>query len=231
MFARSARALGQSLRAAATTTSTSGSATTTATTAAWRPAAVASVAHESRATAIGAARGHLASRWNSAPRAGSQTIRRAFAAEAAEEAANEPTALTRVLETIATIATVAGVVVAGAVSSNFYAQTTNELDASIKAGTHVPFVLRGTPLEDPVDQGYHALLEFRRWADGQKHVYLDPISDKLLPDHPVGIPSLPRIFVRFRYISWSTSASLILHRPTSYLPRRAPTSYIARVMT
>ena len=89
------------------------------------------------------------------------------------------------------VGTVAGVVVGG----SMYAQTTKELEASVEANEHVPTLARGTVIERPCSEFIVRLLRFRKWMDDQSHNYLDPISDKLLPDHPPHAEYIPHTLV------------------------------------
>jgi import inner membrane translocase subunit TIM50 len=81
------------------------------------------------------------------------------------------------------------------VGASWYLQTTDELERTVKAREHVPEQLRDTPLEKAADAAFENLLEFRRWADEQAHNYLDPVSDKLLPDHPPEAAYVPHTLV------------------------------------
>ena len=112
--------------------------------------------------------------------------RRGCASESAakEAAVEENSVIGNVIDTITTAGTVAGMAVMGAVGVSYYVQTTEELEKTVEKGEHVPSAIKGTPLQQAVDYVFVNLVEFRQWADGQAHFFLDPVSDKLLPDHP-----------------------------------------------
>jgi|UniRef100_A0A7S0XE65 import inner membrane translocase subunit TIM50 len=116
-------------------------------------------------------------------------------ASAANEAVKEPSALANVIDGLTTAGIVAGLGVMGAVGVAYYAQTTEELEKAVEKGEHVPAALKGTPLEQAADVGFVKLLEFRLWADGQARYFLDPVSDKLLPDHPADASYIPHTLV------------------------------------
>ena len=118
-------------------------------------------------------------------------IRRGYASEAGAPAKEQSNVMSNVMDTVGSIGTVLGLAVGAAVGASYYTQTTEELEASVKAGDHVPSAIRGTPLQEPVEYAFANLLEFRQWADEQAHRYLDPVSDKLLPDHPPDAPYIP----------------------------------------
>ena len=122
-------------------------------------------------------------------------IRRGYASEAGAPAEEQSNVMSNVMDTVGSIGTVLGLAVGAAVGASYYTQTTEELEASVKAGDHVPSAIRGTPLQEPVEYAFANLLEFRQWADEQAHKYLDPVSDKLLPDHPPDAPYIPHTLV------------------------------------
>lgn len=127
-------------------------------------------------------------------------MRRGFAseessAEAAKEAVEGPSVIGNIIDGITTAGTVAVLGVMGAVGVSYYAQTTDELEKMVESGEHVPAAVKGTPLQQALDYLFHNLLEFRQWADGQVHFLLDPVSDKLLPDHPANATYIPHTLV------------------------------------
>ena len=103
--------------------------------------------------------------------------------------------ISNVVDTVSAAGTALGLAVATAVGASWYLQTTDELERTVKAREHVPEQLRDTPLEKAADAAFENLLEFRRWADEQAHNYLDPVSDKLLPDHPPEATYVPHTLV------------------------------------
>ena len=125
--------------------------------------------------------------------------RRGCASEsAAKEAAvsvEENSVIGNVIDTVTTAGTVAGMAVMGAVGVSYYVQTTEELEKTVEKGEHVPSAIKGTPLQQAVDYVFVNLVEFRQWADGQAHFFLDPVSDKLLPDHPANATYIPHTLV------------------------------------
>ena len=127
---------------------------------------------------------------------GTGGARRGCASEsAAKEGVEEPSVIGNIVDSVTTAGTVAGVCVLGAVGVNYYAQTTQELGEMMSKQEHVPSALKGTPLQGALDFVFDNLLEFRQWADGQAHFYLDPVSDKLLPDHPANASYIPHTLV------------------------------------
>ena len=128
---------------------------------------------------------------------GRAVVRRGCASEAAAGAAakEEPTVISRVVDTVSAAGTALGCLVATGVGVSWYLQTTGELEKTVQAGGHCPYVLKGTPAEQVVDLLFHNLVEFRQWTDQQAHTYLDPVSDKLLPDHPPEIQYVPHTLV------------------------------------
>ena len=126
---------------------------------------------------------------------GRARVFRGYASEASKAAKEEPTVISRVVDTVSAAGTALGLAVATAVGASWYLQTTDELERTVKAREHVPETLRDTPLEHAADAAFENLLGFRRWADEQAHNYLDPVSDKLLPDHPPNAPYVPHTLV------------------------------------
>jgi hypothetical protein len=141
---------------------------------------------------------------------GAAAARRGFASEssssakeAVKEAMEEPSVIGNVIDGMMTVGTVFGLGVLGAVGVSYYAQTTDELEKAVEKGEHVPAALKGTPLEPGVDFLFFNLVEFRQWADGQAHFFLDPVSDKLLPDHPANASYIPHTLVGFWLVHFS----------------------------
>ena len=126
---------------------------------------------------------------------GRARVFRGYASEAGAAAKEEPTVISNVVDTVSAAGTALGLAVATAVGASWYLQTTDELERTVKAREHVPEMLRDTPLERAADAAFENLLEFRRWADEQAHNYLDPVSDKLLPDHPPEAAYVPHTLV------------------------------------
>ena len=126
---------------------------------------------------------------------GRARVFRGYASEAGAAAKEEPTVISNVVDTVSAAGTALGLAVATAVGASWYLQTTDELERTVKAREHVPEQLRDTPLEKAADAAFENLLEFRRWADEQAHNYLDPVSDKLLPDHPPEAAYVPHTLV------------------------------------
>lgn len=123
-------------------------------------------------------------------------FRRGCASEAGgAPAAERPTVISHVVDTLQTVGTVLGLGVGATVGASMYLQTTDELEKTVEAGDHVPGALRATPLEPPIEYAARNLLEFRKWMDDQAHNYLDPVSDKLLPDHPPNLQYVPHTLV------------------------------------
>ena len=90
----------------------------------------------------------------------------------------------KISDGLGTVALVVGAAVGCVVGGSMYASTTEELAESVEKKTHVPSALRGTPVEGAYGGIIEQVLALRQWMDDQSHNYLDPISDKLLPDHP-----------------------------------------------
>ena len=148
------------------------------------------------ASAIAGATGAPSASAVSAARAfGRARVFRGYASEAGAAAKEEPTVISNVVDTVSAAGTALGLAVATAVGASWYLQTTDELERTVKAREHVPEQLRDTPLEKAADAAFENLLEFRRWADEQAHNYLDPVSDKLLPDHPPEAAYVPHTLV------------------------------------
>ena len=148
------------------------------------------------ASAIAGATGAPSASAVSAARAfGRAGVFRGYASEAGAAAKEEPTVISNVVDTVSAAGTALGLAVATAVGASWYLQTTDELERTVKAREHVPEQLRDTPLEKAADAAFENLLEFRRWADEQAHNYLDPVSDKLLPDHPPEATYVPHTLV------------------------------------
>ena len=148
------------------------------------------------ASAIAGATGAPSASAVSAARAfGRARVFRGYASEAGAAAKEEPTVISNVVDTVSAAGTALGLAVATAVGASWYLQTTDELERTVKAREHVPEQLRDTPLEKAADAAFENLLEFRRWADEQAHNYLDPVSDKLLPDHPPEATYVPHTLV------------------------------------
>jgi len=148
------------------------------------------------ASAIAGATGAPSASAVSAARAfGRARVFRGYASEAGAAAKEEPTVISNVVDTVSAAGTALGLAVATAVGASWYLQTTDELERTVKAREHVPEQFRDTPLEKAADAAFENLLEFRRWADEQAHNYLDPVSDKLLPDHPPEAAYVPHTLV------------------------------------
>ena len=126
---------------------------------------------------------------------GRARVFRGYASEAGAAAKEEPTVISNVVDTVSAAGTALGLAGAPPGGGSWYLQTTDELERTVKAREHVPEMLRDTPLERAADAAFENLLEFRRWADEQAHNYLDPVSDKLLPDHPPGAAYVPHTLV------------------------------------
>lgn len=126
---------------------------------------------------------------------GAAGLRRGCASEAGKEAVPEPSVIGNIIDSVMTIGTVAGFGVMCGVGVSYYAQTTEELEKTVEKDEHVPSALKGTPLEQALDFVFVNLVEFRQWADGQAHFFLDPVSDKLLPDHPANSSYIPHTLV------------------------------------
>ena len=122
------------------------------------------------------------------------TKRRWFG-DAREEAAKAPTTASKISDGLGTAALVVGAGVGCVVGGSMYASTTEELAKRVEAGEHVPTTMRGTPLEGAYGGLVEQVLKFRQWMDDQSHNYLDPISDKLLPDHPAQAEYIPHTLV------------------------------------
>jgi import inner membrane translocase subunit TIM50 len=126
---------------------------------------------------------------------GRARVFRGYASEAGAAAKEEPTVISNVVDTVSAAGTALGLAVATAVGASWYLQTTDELERTVKAREHVPGTLKDTPIEPAIDAAFEKLLEFRVWADEQAHNYLDPVSDKLLPDHPPEVSYVPHTLV------------------------------------
>ena len=126
---------------------------------------------------------------------GRARVFRGYASEAGAAAKEEPTVISNVVDTVSAAGTALGLAVATAVGASWYLQTTDELERTVKAREHVPATVKDTPIEPAIDAAFEKLLEFRRWADEQAHNYLDPVSDKLLPDHPPEMSYVPHTLV------------------------------------
>ena len=126
---------------------------------------------------------------------GRARVFRGYASEAGAAAKEEPTVISNVVDTVSAAGTALGLAVATAVGASWYLQTTDELERTVKAREHVPATVKDTPIEPAIDAAFDKLLEFRRWADEQAHNYLDPVSDKLLPDHPPETSYVPHTLV------------------------------------
>lgn len=116
---------------------------------------------------------------------------RALASEAEGEAAKTGTLSDR----LGTVALVVGTLAGSVVGASTYASTTEELRREVEANEHVPKALRETPLGGVYGGAIERLLALREWMDDQSHNYLDPISDKLLPDHPPQAEYIPHTLV------------------------------------
>ncbi|MDA9099400.1 HAD family hydrolase [bacterium] len=127
---------------------------------------------------------------------GRSSVTRGCASEAsAASTKQEPTVISNVVDTVSAAGTAVGALVGCGIGVSWYLQTTDELKKTVDSEAHVPDALKGTPLEQVVDLVFNNLLEFRQWADEQAHTYLDPVSDKLLPDHPPEIQYVPHTLV------------------------------------
>jgi len=101
----------------------------------------------------------------------------------------------KISDGLGTVALVVGAAVGCVVGGSMYASTTEELAESVEKKTHVPSALRGTPVEGAYGGIIEQVLALRQWMDDQSHNYLDPISDKLLPDHPPQAEYIPHTLV------------------------------------
>jgi import inner membrane translocase subunit TIM50 len=115
----------------------------------------------------------------------------------AAEAVEAPTMFGNIMDGISTVGAVAGTLVLGGLGVSYYAQTTEELARKMIKGEQIPAALkeRAPPLAEALEFGFEKLLEFRQWTDGQASFYLDPVSDKLLPDHPPNSAYIPHTLV------------------------------------
>ena len=101
----------------------------------------------------------------------------------------------KISDGLGTVALVVGAAVGCVVGGSMYASTTEKLAESVEKKTHVPSALRGTPVEGAYGGIIEQVLALRQWMDDQSHNYLDPISDKLLPDHPPQAEYIPHTLV------------------------------------
>ena len=124
----------------------------------------------------------------------SEGWRRRFTDDAAEKAKTQTTA-SKISDGLGTAALVVGTAAGCVVGASTYASTTEELAERVEKKEHVPGFFRGTPLEGPYGGFVEQLLALRRWMDDQSHNYLDPISDRLLPDHPPQAEYIPHTLV------------------------------------
>jgi mitochondrial import inner membrane translocase subunit TIM50 len=122
---------------------------------------------------------------------------RAFTRQLTTEAETEAAKTTagKISDALGTVALIAGTIAGAIVGGSMYVETTQELEASVDANEHVPSTFRGTVIEKPYSDFMIRLLLFRQWMDDQSHNYLDPISDKLLPDHPPQAEYIPHTLV------------------------------------
>lgn len=118
-----------------------------------------------------------------------------FARGLSGDAADAPPKKGTLSDRLGTVALVVGACAGAVVGGSTYASTTEELAAEVARKEHVPAVLRGSALGDAYGGFVERLLALRRWMDDQSHNYLDPISDKLLPDHPPQAEYIPHTLV------------------------------------
>jgi import inner membrane translocase subunit TIM50 len=119
---------------------------------------------------------------------------RAFSEDAASEVKAQTTA-GKISDGLGSAALVVGAVTGCVVGASTYASTTEELRERVEKKEHVPTFLRGSPVEGAYGGFIEQLLALRQWMDDQSHNYLDPISDKLLPDHPPQAEYIPHTLV------------------------------------
>lgn len=122
--------------------------------------------------------------------------RRGLSTESASKAgAEEQGIMATVVDTVSTMGTAVGCLVGATIGVSYYTHSTKQLEEALEKGEHVPGALKDTPLKQALDYAFGHLLEFRQWADGLRHQYLDPVSDKLLPDHPPNAVYIPHTLV------------------------------------
>jgi len=89
------------------------------------------------------------------------------------------------------IALMCATAVAAVVGASYYMQTTKELEKTVEEKDFGQ-VLNNVPF---VNEFSKNLLMFRKFIDEKSSPYLDPISDKLLPDHPSDAQYIPHTLV------------------------------------
>ena len=91
---------------------------------------------------------------------------------------------------LSAVALVCATAVAAVAGASYYVQTTEELEKKVKGKDFEK------EIAVPGAQRFaEYLLEFRQFIDEKSSHYLDPISDKLLPDHPPDAMYIPHTLV------------------------------------
>ena len=122
--------------------------------------------------------------------------RRGLSSESASKAgAEENGIMATVVDTVSTVGTAVGCLVGAGIGVSYYTHSTKQLEEAVENGELVPNTLKDTPAKQALDYAFGHLLEFRQWSDGLRHQYLDPVSDKLLPDHPPNAVYIPHTLV------------------------------------
>ena len=122
--------------------------------------------------------------------------RRGLSSESASKAgAEENGIMATVVDTVSTVGTAVGCLVGAGIGVSYYTHSTKQLEEAVETGELVPNALKDTPAKQALDYAFGHLLEFRQWSDGLRHQYLDPVSDKLLPDHPPNAVYIPHTLV------------------------------------
>ena len=91
---------------------------------------------------------------------------------------------------LSAVALVCATAVAAVAGASYYVQTTEELEKKVKGKE-----FEKESVVPGAQQFAEYLLEFRQFIDEKSSHYLDPISDKLLPDHPADAVYIPHTLV------------------------------------